>query len=155
MSTSVLISKLKAYFEIHELVDEEVFEKFGEKAWRFFDPRTLETLLILRENLNKPITINNWKWGGSFSQRGLRHNQSDLVRNKTSIYLSAHIRGCAIDLDVKYMTANEVRQWIVDNSDLFPHKIRLERKLRGNYISWVHIDNDYEIDNPHIYLFDV
>jgi len=92
-----------------------------------------------REGLHKPMTINNWKWGGSFSQRGLRHNRSSMVQKKTSIYLSAHMFGKAVDFDVQGMSAVEVREWIVENEDLFPCKIRLERNLKGKPISWVHL----------------
>lgn len=147
---------IKTNFSIYEFVDEEVFRKFGEKAWRFMDPRLLHTMSIIRFALNKPIIINNWKWNGSFRQRGLRTNISPIV-SRHNLYLSAHMRGAAVDFDVEGMSAPKVRQWLVDNENLLPYKIRLERKLlnTGQEISWVHLDVDYEPDNPNIYLFDV
>jgi hypothetical protein len=155
MSYEETLSELKTYFGIHELVDETVFNKYGERAWRFFDQRLLETLLYIRVNLDKSMTINNWKWGGSFSQRGLRTNVSPLVKKKTSLYLSAHLRGGAIDFDVKDMTSIEVREWLVSKADELPHKIRLENNMNGKPISWVHLDVDNEARNPKVYLFDV
>lgn len=146
---------IKDYFSIKELVDEEVFNRFGDRAWQFLDPLTLECLFIIRHNLKKSITVNNWAWGGSFSQRGLRHNNSPVVKKKTKAYLSAHTMGKAFDFDVKGMTATEVRQWIVDNADLFPCQIRLERKFNRKEISWVHLDTFQNESNPKIYLFDV
>lgn len=151
----LLLEKIKTYFSIEELVDETVANRFGESAWRFFDPRLLHNLLWIRVNIDKPITINNWKWGGSFDERGLRTNISPLVKSKSNLYLTAHLRGAAVDFDVEGMNANEVRTWIKINSEDLPYHCRLERKLRGNYISWVHMDTDFELNNPKVYLFDV
>lgn len=127
--------KIDDYFCIEELVDQEVFNRFGQYAWRFIDDKLIENLLFVRQELDKPITINNWKWGGQFTQRGLRHNKSPLVINKKRPYLSAHMFGKAVDFDVKGMTAQEVRTWIITNSERLPHPTRLE-----NNVSWVHMD---------------
>lgn len=152
MAHEEVVKNLKEYFVIEELVDRTVFNKYGERAWRFFDRRLLDNLLWIRTNINKSMTINNWLWGGSFDERGLRTNISDLVKRKTRLYLSAHLRGGAVDFDVKGMTAQEVRDWLVANADGLPHKIRVEETLNGKKISWVHIDVDDESKNPKVYL---
>jgi len=149
------MKKIKDYFCIEELVDKTVFDKYGETAWKFLDKDILACLLVVREGIGFPMTINNWKWGGRFSQRGLRHNMSALVKNKTKLYLSAHIFGKAFDFDVQGMSAVDVRKWIVENEDLFPCKIRLERNMNGKPISWVHIDTMSDESKPKIYQFDV
>ena len=149
------MKKITDYFCIEELVDKTVFDKYGQSAWKFIDETIIETLIIIREGIGFPMTINNWKWGGSFSQRGLRTNMSSLVKNKTSLYLSAHIFGKAVDFDVQGMTAVEVREWIVANADLFPHKVRLERNMNGKPINWVHCDCLSDDSKPKIYQFDV
>lgn len=146
---------IKDYFGIDELVDKTVYDKYGEGAWKFIDKDALACLLVVREGLGKPITVNNWKIGGPFSQRGLRHNMSSLVKNKTRLYLSAHIFGKAFDFDVEGMTAIEVRKWIDENADKFPCNIRLERNLGSNPISWVHLDIMSHENAPKVYQFDV
>jgi hypothetical protein len=146
---------IKDYFCIQELVDKDVYDKYGEAAWKFLDKDALACLLVIREGLDKPMSVNNWKYGGQFSQRGLRHNMSSLVKNKKRIYLSAHIFGKAFDFDVASMTAVEVREWIVANADLFPCKIRLERNMNGKPIKWVHFDIMSDPSKPKVYLFDV
>lgn len=150
-----LIEDLKKYFDIRELVDETTFKAHGESSWKFFDFRLLETMLFVREELGKPITINNWHVGGSFDERGLRTNLSPLVKGKTNLYLSAHILGKAVDFDVKGMSAENVRKWLKENEDSLPYKIRLEHNMKGKPISWVHLDCVYEEKNPQVYLFDV
>ena len=96
--------------------------------------------------------------GGEFTQRGLRDNLTPIFKSKfenNRLYLSGHVLGMAIDFDVKGMTANEVRNWLAESDYLFPCKIRLERKLKGKFINWVHLDVKSQDKNPKVYLFDV
>ena len=101
MDRNELIDKLKPYFKIQELVCPHCYSKFGETSWQFISTELLSTLYVLRTKIfNKPITINTWKAGGQFSQRGLRCNMCQLVKSKSSIYLSAHCLGKAIDFNL-------------------------------------------------------
>lgn len=133
MTRSECITKLKEKFKISELVCNEVYARFGEGAWRFLDDKILQVLYILRFVIfNAPITINN---GKNFTQRGLRCNRCQLVKSKSTPYLSAHVLGKAFDLDVKGYTAEQARQKIKSNISKFPFPIRMENK-----VNWVHID---------------
>ena len=146
------------YFEVKEFVSPDVYRKHGEMSIKFICPMLLETISIIREKIGKPITINNWHVGGGFTQRGLRENISDIVSKKTKrdkLYLSAHTMGKAFDFDVKGMKADDVRKWILDNQKSLPHKIRLEHKMNGKPITWIHVDLFQEEHNPKVYLFDV
>ncbi len=146
-----LLEDIQKYFKIQEFVGQTTFKKYGERAWRFMDFRLLETMLILRENLGRSITVNTWHNKGKFSQRGLRTIVQQIVKQKFSrgkLYLSAHLFGKAADFDVSGMSASEVRLWIIDNAHLFPYKIRLEAG-----VNWVHLDVIYETKNPKVYLF--
>lgn len=124
------------YFKIEELVCRHVYEKFGDKAWMFIDSRLVETLNLLREKiLGVPMIINTWKDGGGYSQRGLRCNRCQLVREKTAPYLSAHVLGKGVDFNATGMTSDEVRSAIIKAQVLLPYPVRLERD-----VSWVHLD---------------
>ena len=143
--------KFLKYFAIHEVVGSRTAERYGNRALRFFDFRLLETMVKIREALDVPIAVNNWDSNGRFSQRGLRTNIQPLVKGKTDrnkLYISAHILGKALDFDVKGMTAQEVRDWLVANSHILPYKIRLE-----DGVNWVHLDVVWEDKNPKVYLF--
>ena len=158
MTDEEILQGIKKHFCIQEFVSEKVYNKHGENSWQFLSPRLLHTMLVIREELDLSITINNWKWGGKFSQRGLRENTCSMVQKKNKsnkTYLSAHVLGCAVDFDVEGMSANEVRDWLVKNQDKLPFKIRLERKLNGKYISWSHLDVYSNSKNDKVYLFDV
>ena len=145
-------------FNVKELVGKEAYKRHGERVIKFIDKDLIACLEIIRERLNKPITVNNWHKGGKFQQRGLRDNTQSIVQRKTAkgqLYLSAHVLGKAVDFDVKGMKAEAVRDWIVLNQDLFPCKIRLEHLNGGVPISWVHLDVISEEQNPKVYLFNV
>ena len=137
MDRNELIDKLKPYFKVSELVCPHCYSKFGESSWQFISTELLSTLYILRTKIfNKPITINTWKSGGQFSQRGLRCNMCQLVKNKSSIYLSAHCLGKAIDFNLKDLDSNTVNNIVRQNAELFEYPIRLEANTDG----WSHID---------------
>jgi hypothetical protein len=125
-------------FRLFEFVCPEVYNKFGDMAWQFFDEKVVITLDWVRRTLNKPIIVNTWHEGGEFDERGLRCIQCKIVRDKCmqgQVYVSPHILGKAFDFDVQGMDAAEVRVWLAANKDKIPYAIRLE-----NNVNWVHLD---------------
>ena len=152
MDNLEILNNVKKYFKAYELVGPEVYAIYGEDSFQFMDSTMLHTLYVIRKALNKPITINNWKWGGRFSQRGFRSNIQDIVSEKTYdgvLYLSGHVLGKAIDFNVVDMSANEVIEWLLENQDMLPYKIRVE----DDEVERVHIDMKYLPSNPKVYLF--
>ena len=139
MTRQELITEIKKYFDIRELVCQHTFNTFGEKSWQFFDRDALETLLVLRRDIfGVSMTINNWHKGGKFSQRGFRCNICQLVKDKTLkglIYLTSHANGAAFDCDVNGLTAEQARRKIEANKDKLPCNIRVE-----GGVSWLHFD---------------
>lgn len=153
-----IIRELKKYFEIRELVGPETYKRHENRSWKFFSTDILLALLIIRENLNLPITINTWHRGGRFTQRGLRSNIQNMFRQLTKsgkLYLSGHVLGEAFDFDVQGLDAMYVRLWIERHEHLFPMHIRLEDFKNGQPISWVHLDTIQEEQNPKVYRFNV
>ncbi len=160
MKREEILINIKKYFDVRELVGEEVYQAHSDRAWQFLDTNLLHCLLLIREGIGKPITVNTWMNGGSLSQRGLRSNVQSIVKDRTAknkLYLSAHCMGKAVDFDVKGMTADEVRTWIIWNNPQFPCPIRLEQidTKTGRSITWVHLDVFPNDDNQDIYIFDV
>lgn len=151
MTNTEVLNGIKKYFKITELVDGSVYKKYRDVAWQFLDIDLLHSLLVVREGTGRRIKVNT----SSMQQRGLRHNKSPMVEGKSGIYLSAHCLGKAVDFDVKGMSAIETRVWIVANKDKFRCKIRLEDKMNGKPITWVHLDVYYLESNPKVLLFDV
>jgi len=126
------------FFKVQELVSRKVYDVHGDSAIRFIDPRLIANIVYIRQELNKPIIINDWHLGGIMQQRGLRENTSKIVKDMTALdklYLSAHVLGCAVDMTIVGMSANDVRDWIVEHKDEMPYPFRLEAD-----VNWVHLD---------------
>lgn len=139
MKRNELIKEIKKYFSISELVCPHCVNTFGENAWQFLSTELLNTIYILRTKIiNKPMIVNN---GSNYTQRGLRCNICQLVKDKTNankIYLSAHMLGKAIDFHVNGVNANDIRDLIRSNIDEFEYPIRLESNESAP--TWVHVD---------------
>lgn len=135
MERNKIISELSKYFKVKELVSNNVFTKYGESSWMFWDTEYLHTLLVLRRDiLCVPLICNS----GNNQQRGLRENIAPMVWSKTNagvMYLSPHCLGKGSDLSSPKMTAEEMRQTIKEKQNLLPYKVRIEDK-----VTWLHTD---------------
>lgn len=142
MEKSKLVSDVKKYFKIQELVDKQTYTRWGDNAWNFLDDRLLETILVIRRDILKvSLVCNDWAWGGKNQQRGLRTNLSPLVKEKTDrgiLYLSQHCMGKAVDFVSSKMTAEQMRQLIKQNENKLPYKCRIEH--RDSAPTWLHVD---------------
>lgn len=137
MNRNDIIKELGSYFDIVELVCPHTYNKWKERSWQFLDTEFLHNLLILRRDIIKqPMYCNNWDKQGQFSQRGLRCNICQIVKDKKDVYLSAHVLGKAGDFDIKSMTAEQARGLILDHQDMLPYHFRLEGK-----VGWLHFDS--------------
>jgi len=133
------------HFDIEELVPPELFVMLNEDAlWRLFDPNILKAADWLRERYG-PATINDWKWGGNFTQSGIRTTDSEYYSPT-----SQHSIGCALDLKFKHKTAQEIRddlaEYQAQGNDI-PYFTRVENK-----VSWLHIDTK-PTGQTHLYFF--
>ena len=136
-----------SYFTIKELVSLVVYNKWGEKAWMFFEENILKDLDLIRETWKSPIIINSWATGGSLKQCGLRSNMDDIVKVQTSkkqLYLSGHTMGKAFDLHDK----------LGRNLKLYDHVLKLLKQGKLSAFKriedwnktytqggWVHVDS--------------
>lgn len=133
------------WFSLPELVCPEVYHKYGDTAWSFFDTRLLITLEVIRQKINKPIIINDWQIHGDFSQRGFRCVQCQLQKDvfqSGELFVDPHATGQAVDFDVAGCVASEIRDYIIKNKTLWPYPIRLE-----DGVSWVHLDTRNKTDD--------
>ncbi len=119
------------FFDVWELVDQPTFERFGERAWMFFNPVFLRSIDRVRHHFDAAVTINNWRSGGPFSQRGLR------VGTGVGAAYSQHKFGNAGDYDIAGYSAEEVRQEIISKPD--HHDFELITCIEMD-VSWVHQD---------------
>lgn len=127
------------YFKIQELVSEEVYKKYREKAWEFIKPEIILFLDEIREYYGKPVIVNNWLYGGELKQRGLRTNKDEMVEKKTDLYVSQHCLGGAVDFNVLGVPPEEVAKHILKNESHYRNFIsRIENPKQTK--TWTHVD---------------
>ena len=98
------------------------------------DLRLIEVAQWLRDALGKSITINNYATGGQYKESGLRSQTTTTGAKK-----SAHKEGKAIDIKVSGMTAKDVYEFCLKNSDtLYEMGIREIEDARYTP-SWTHL----------------
>lgn len=149
MTRKQLINAVKGYFTVKELVCPHVYNKFKEQSWQFLSTEILSTIYNIRTKiLKQPMIVNNWALKGPYSQRGLRCNMCNLVKDKTSVYMSAHCLGKGIDFSVKGVTAENIRNQIKSNLDKLEYPIRLEEGT-----TWVHVDCYTQDDSVKLITF--
>jgi len=144
-----MIYKCK-HFGIFELTDPVMYRCNGDKAFAFFTDEIKKSIDAVRDFFNRPVTVNNWIWGGDFQWRGLRTHYCT-IGSKTSQHRIVGDRLCnAFDFDVDGMSAEEVRQEIIKNKDIpsFKYITRLEKD-----VNWVHMDCKPLDGEERIYLF--
>ena len=117
------------FFKVQELVTKEMYYLYGEKCWQFIDSRAILTLDQLRRVFG-PLTVNDWYWGGGFTESGVRSFDYGGILNR-----SLHKFGCAFDVKSKTVTADEMRSYIINNIHEFPYLVGLEMD-----VDWLHFD---------------
>lgn len=125
------------HFKIYELVPKELYEVLHEDLlWGMFDENLLRALDWVKETYSpdSPVSVNTWKWGGGFSQSGIRTRDSEYYSEG-----SMHSVGCAADLKFKNITPEEIRRDIkrrIDSGETIPYIKRIEEGTD----TWLHID---------------
>jgi len=119
-------------FKIYELVPVELYNSVHEDVlWQMMDPGLLATIDAIKAKFPKgSMIINSYKWGGDRGWSGLRTKNS-----KYYSPTSQHSLGKAIDAVFTAYDVEEVRQYILDNSEEFPHIGGIELG-----VSWLHVD---------------
>lgn len=121
-------------FAIYELVPKELYEMFGVNSyvlWRLFDENFLMGIdwLADRYSPKHPVKINDWYWGGSFNESGLR-----IVDHEYYSPTSMHSHCCSGDLKFSNIAAEEIREDL-RQLKYVPLITRVENK-----VSWLHVD---------------
>lgn len=132
MNRDKTIRELHNYFQVRELVCEHTFSQWGEKSWQFLDTAFLAALLVIRRDIIQAPMFCNYDGA---TQRGLRCNLCQIVKDKTELYLSSHIFGQAGDFIIKGLTAEQARRRIREMQHLLPCPVRMEKG-----VSWLHFD---------------
>lgn len=117
------------HFQPQELVPPNIYDLRGDKSIELIDERVLLTLDTLREVFGSCI-INDWSFGGGYSQSGLRTSESEDFSPT-----SQHTFGRAMDCKFKEVSAAEVRKRVIEYKSMFPYITFIE-----DDVTWFHFD---------------
>ncbi len=123
------------FFKTQEFVPKETYTKFEENSNWFVDPRIRKLANFVRVYFGRPVTINNWLWGGQFNESGFREPTSTTGAN-----LSQHRFGRAIDIKVSGMTPKQVYDAILLNEKVFMEQGLTCMENIAFTPTWVHLD---------------
>lgn len=139
--------KISPHFYYHEFFSQGIWQSNNEvQLKRLIDERIVTIMEHIRTSLNKPVYINNWRWNGNSMYRGFR------PKSHGSTIHSQHKFGRAVDFHVKDLTPNEVRTYLLDNSQEYLD-LGLTRIEDGRDApTWVHIDLAWTgLDNLYVF----
>lgn len=123
------------YFVIQEFVPPDVYKRWGDRSIMFVDERVLITADVLRENLG-PMIVNTWHSPKMIKSYGIRTESGFRSADTTTgAAWSQHKFGRAADALFSRHTAEEARNYIRANLELFPHIGCIE-----DDVSWLHFD---------------
>ena len=117
------------YFRVEELVPPEIYQARGDQAIELMDERVLVTLDLLREQFGSCV-VNDWCFGGSYEQSGLRTPDAPEYS-----YTSQHSFGRAADCKFYNTSAHDARQYVIRNK----HRFKLISFLEDD-VDWFHFD---------------
>jgi len=120
------------YFEIHELIPEELYHSIHEDVlWRMVPQKLIETIDTVKNKFpNGSMSINDYEWAGQRRWSGLR-----TVGSKWYSFWSQHTTLNAVDAVFSRYDVEDIRHYILDNPNEFPHIGGIELD-----VSWLHVD---------------
>lgn len=141
--------KISDNFDIRELVHPDIWDVHKERCIDFININTGDTLEAIKKAMSglvgkeESVTINDWLWGGSFVNSGIRYN--------FGATRSTHRFGCGFDLKYKHITPDKAYSFIIENQKMFPYITRMENI--EDTPTWNHIEIGTEKRTGDIYIF--
>lgn len=139
-------------FNLHELISKQVMDLLGSNAWSIFNaPFVIDVDKFVtdlkRDTDCTACIINDWKWGGQYTESGFREYSSGTGASK-----SQHKLGNAFDLKFNGITIDEALAYLLEHQDKYPHIKRYEllayTRSTNKYGGWFHLDG--KLDEPRL-----
>lgn len=137
------------HFGIYELVDEDTYNSYHEDVlWGMFSDDLLRGLDYIKSKFpDGAMIINNWKWGGSFTDSGLRSKKSNYYSEG-----SMHSVGEAVDLRFTKYDVEDVYNFLKDDPEVCKYFSRMESIEDAP--TWIHLDQkNFFKGNDSLYIF--
>jgi len=142
--------KVTEHFDISELVHPEYINEHGAEKMvqvlRRYAYPMLTGIERLREFVDEPIIVNDYKFGGSFINSGVRHPDFPFGSR-----LSAHYYMLADDCKIKGRDVRSIQEDIMMSQHLHPNIVRMEDYR--DTPTWLHVQWGCRQPNEQIKVF--
>jgi len=129
-------TKISTHFEYHEFFSSGLLYNQSESFMRkLLDPRLVPLMELIRSTFDNPVYCNNWYWGGNMMYRGFRPWTTPF-----GVPYSQHKFGRAMDFNVKDITPDEVRSYILNHQSMFMNAGLTRIEDGRDATTWVHVD---------------
>lgn len=125
--------KVSKDFELQEYVPGSLYNKMGDSCIWFLDQRLISLVQFIRDDIGKPIYINNWQIGGVMNDCGFR-----LPDSRTGTALSQHKFGRAADLHIDGVNYDDLRKYIQE--EWRKYKNAGLTTIEADTSTWLHVD---------------
>lgn len=134
--------KLNQYFDMREFIPPAEYSKIMKLAesdrinafYKLIKPELVELAVFIREFFGKPMIINNWYKGGTYSLRGWRPLNCPIGAKN-----SDHKKKMAIDFNILGLTDDVVKEKIIENEKAF-YKAGVRRMEHKDFATtWTHL----------------
>lgn len=136
-------------FDIRELVPPELYNKRGNASVWHINPVLLKLLQFTKEFLSDyygeevSIIINDWLWGGDFTESGFRlpdtNLGSELSFHKGGLCSAADVK-CRLKESNRWIPADDIRSIIFDHEKEFMAAGLTTLEAKEYAPTWVHMD---------------
>lgn len=132
-----------------EVLPPDIYNERGVRGLELMSEPILQFIDDYRGDIKVALTVNNWSWGGKFTQSGLRNDSG------TGAKYSQHRYGNAVDFRSIHKTGHELRKHFIENKDKYPQISfvevgPIETTVDGEKVwvdmSWFHGDCRTRID---------
>ncbi len=143
--------KVTKHFSAEEILHPSIIETYGLATCKFaLETYALEMLKALETMSdfisNEPIIINDYKWGGGFTNSGVR-----VMSDPVGSALSGHYAWRCCDLKFKTRDPIAVQDSIMENQHMHPNIVRMEDARITK--TWLHLQFGTRLPNEHIAIF--
>ena len=128
------MGKVSKNFDGAELLPKGLYDRFGDLAIRYLNPKIILVAQAMADFYKKPVRVNSWKTGG-IDGRTIR-----LAGDKSFNLFSDHTYGNAIDFDIVGKSSLDIYNDILNNPLLnaILRKIGVTA-MEKNRPTWVHL----------------
>lgn len=131
--------RLTDNFYLDEFVCPGIYSQYGSRSVYFLDARIVTGMQFIREQIGKPIHINNWWDGGPLDERGLRE-----FKTKTGAKFSQHKFGRAVDSNIVGTSVKDYFEFVMKHEKyLIENQLITTIENISFTKTWLHCDCRY------------